>query len=443
LKKSDLIKELDDAANQGDSSVTVCCRSLLQDKSRLPRTIRDAMLLVKNLGQQYLWVDSICIVQDDDYEKSKTINAMYEVYSQALFTIVAAGGKDADSGLAGFHPISRNIDSVNGVVDGVGLIMREPKLNYEIGYDEEDEGSVLNETPWKTRAWTYQEFLFSRRLLIFAKDRLFFQCRTYSRGEVSPQTNIGPWKPMERFSFAYLPAEIEPFGRFWLHVEEYSKRRLTHTDDIFNAFAAVFSSFTTEDKYSFCWGLPEHFFRLGLLWQVHFSLWNYKKTVTRRIAKINGVPIPSWSWAGWVGPITLNLAYIMSGTLSETGANIYDSNYVKKWSLEAMVPENTKQSIIETGILEFEAPFATLDYSLASKIFIIPNLTLDDGTSWTEGTHDCIIIAERQSELGKTLWVMLVEEKPDMSYARIGVTRCLTEVGWLKANPVKRTIRLR
>jgi hypothetical protein len=400
------------------------------------------MLLVKIFGQQYLWVDSLCIVQDDDYEKSKTINAMYEVYSQALFTIMAAGGQNANSGLAGFRPMSRNIDSVNCVVGGVGLIMREPKLNFEIGFEEEDEGSVLNETPWKSRAWTYQEFLFSRRLLIFAKDRLFFQCRTYSRGEVSPQTNMVPWKPIERLAFTYLPAEVEPFGRFWLHVEEYSKRRLTNTDDIFNAFAAVFSSFAAEENYSFCWGLPEHFFRLGLLWEVHFSLFNWKKSITRRIAKINGVPIPTWSWAGWIGPITLNLAYIMSGTLSETGANVFDSNYVKKWSLEAMVPENTKQSIMETGILEFEAPFATLDHSLASEIFIIPRPKLDDGTSWTEGAHDCILIAERKSALGKTLWVMLVEEIPDKSYARIGVTRSLSELGWLKANPVKRTIRL-
>ncbi|KAH0534035.1 hypothetical protein FGG08_007360 [Glutinoglossum americanum] len=444
LKKRDIIGELDDNANRAESSVIVCCRDLLRDKNRLPRTIRDALLLVKILGERYLWVDSICIVQDDDYEKSKTINAMHEVYSQALFTIVAAGGQNADSGLSGFRPMSRNIDTVNCVVDGVGLIMREPKLNREVGYEEEDEGGVLKETPWVSRAWTYQEFLFSKRLMIFAKDRLFFQCQTYARGEVSPQTDMEPWRPLERLALGNLPAEIEPFDRFWSYIQEYSKRRLTYAEDIFNAFAAAFNRFAAEEGYDFCWGLPTHLFRLGLLWKAS-GYWDgeYKRALTRRIAKINGVPIPSWSWAGWVGPVQLHVPSLMNSLLSEAGTSFSDPKYAEKWSLKAMATGNATQGVAETGVLEFEAPFSTLEHSLASNVFLTRYPVLDDGTKWTEGAIDCILIAERNSDWGKNLWLMLVEETLDGSYARIGLIDFFYEAVWLKANPVKKTIRLR
>lgn len=66
---------------------------------RLPRTIRDAIDLLRSLNQDYLWVDSICIVQDDERQKHDQISAMDRIYSSALFTIVAMTGKHNDAGL--------------------------------------------------------------------------------------------------------------------------------------------------------------------------------------------------------------------------------------------------------------------------------------------------------------------------------------------------------
>jgi hypothetical protein len=71
------------------------------DIKKLPRTIRDAMFLVKTVGERFLWVDCLCIMQDDNEEMKTMIHAMDEIYKAALFTIIAASGEDSEAGLPG------------------------------------------------------------------------------------------------------------------------------------------------------------------------------------------------------------------------------------------------------------------------------------------------------------------------------------------------------
>jgi hypothetical protein len=67
----------------------------------IPRTILDAMRLVESLGERYLWVDSLCIIQDDEVFKYEEVNDMASIYVNACVTIVAARGKDSNFGLRG------------------------------------------------------------------------------------------------------------------------------------------------------------------------------------------------------------------------------------------------------------------------------------------------------------------------------------------------------
>lgn len=79
----------------------------LKDQN-LSQTISDAMLLTEKLGERYLWVDSLCIVQDDDADKAELIPRMDLIYSQAVLTIVAAAGSDANAGLSRMHNGTRD-----------------------------------------------------------------------------------------------------------------------------------------------------------------------------------------------------------------------------------------------------------------------------------------------------------------------------------------------
>lgn len=93
---------------------TVGSRSLLRQvgslttyRDKIPQTIRDAMTVTKGLGQRYLWVDSLCITQDDLDEIRDSCLLMDKVYQEAEFTIIAAAG-DANRGLPGVGETKRN-----------------------------------------------------------------------------------------------------------------------------------------------------------------------------------------------------------------------------------------------------------------------------------------------------------------------------------------------
>jgi len=101
------------------------------DRSKLSRTVQDATNLVEAVGERYLWVDTLCIIQDDEKELNTTLKSMAKIYENAQFTIVAADGKNADAGLPGVRPQSRSLRNVTGIVDGIPLIQQRSRLQLE------------------------------------------------------------------------------------------------------------------------------------------------------------------------------------------------------------------------------------------------------------------------------------------------------------------------
>lgn len=93
--------------------------ALIHEEHRLPKIIKDAMTLVEMLDERYLWIDSLCIVQDDEDDKSIQIAVMNQIYSSSVLTIAAASGDNVDAGLpgtnAGPRSFQRHIDNVQGL----------------------------------------------------------------------------------------------------------------------------------------------------------------------------------------------------------------------------------------------------------------------------------------------------------------------------------------
>jgi hypothetical protein len=69
----------------------------------LPKIICDAIEVIKTLEYHHLWVESICIVQDDESKKSRIINNLDSSYSLEDLTNIAAAGNSATAGLSGRH----------------------------------------------------------------------------------------------------------------------------------------------------------------------------------------------------------------------------------------------------------------------------------------------------------------------------------------------------
>ena len=131
----------------------------------LPRTVADAILATKLLGERYLWVDALCIIQDDVEDMAVNIRAMDSIYKASVLTIVAAAGNDSAAGLPGVRQGSRFVEQIIEEVDNMTFMIPQPPLK-----------NLLNNASWSTRAWTYQEELFSRRKLIFTGGLVYYKC---------------------------------------------------------------------------------------------------------------------------------------------------------------------------------------------------------------------------------------------------------------------------
>ncbi|KAF2263113.1 HET-domain-containing protein, partial [Lojkania enalia] len=132
-------------------------------RQSLPRTIQDAIFVVQEIGERYLWVDSLCIIQDDLNDFRANIHNMGRIFSAAEVTIIAASGRDADSGLPGLYPGIRHLEPITGSIESIRLAEIEAPL-------------ALETTVWSTRGWTYQEYQLSTRTLIFTNQRVYYQC---------------------------------------------------------------------------------------------------------------------------------------------------------------------------------------------------------------------------------------------------------------------------
>jgi Heterokaryon incompatibility protein (HET) len=82
----------------------------LENFPEIPLTMKDAIEITKRVGQRYLWVDVLCIQQDDLGHLHEQMSQMGTLYNYSYFTIFAISGKDANYGLPGTRPGSRNLN---------------------------------------------------------------------------------------------------------------------------------------------------------------------------------------------------------------------------------------------------------------------------------------------------------------------------------------------
>lgn len=115
--------------------------SLHRSRDRIPKTIRDAITFAYLMGEEYLWVDSLCLVQDDPRSMRDGIQLMNFVYENAFATIIAADGPDAKVGLRRLGSTSSK-QCVQTIKPGFRL-MALGALDIH-----------LKKSKWSSRAWT-------------------------------------------------------------------------------------------------------------------------------------------------------------------------------------------------------------------------------------------------------------------------------------------------
>lgn len=116
--------------------------SLWLSRHQLLALVTDAMNLVADMGERYLWVDSLCVLQDGGEAKAATINQMDVIYENALLTIIAAEGNDATAGLPGIGHRPRTRSQRCDVIG--------PRLRMIVPHSLD----AVRHSKWASRAWT-------------------------------------------------------------------------------------------------------------------------------------------------------------------------------------------------------------------------------------------------------------------------------------------------
>jgi Heterokaryon incompatibility protein (HET) len=272
--------------------------SIVRIRERLPRTINDAISLVSALQGRFLWVDTLCIVQDDAEDKQIHIPHMDVIYSQAAATIVSLSGQDANAGLPGVQEGSRQVQQRSVAVNAWRLFAKLAELSH-----------VLQRSKWHTRAWTFQEGILSRRCLFFSDDQVYFQCQSgyFTEDSHGNQTRPG-WgsgftNPLEKsVTTKEKDSPRLTFNTYNNLVKGYSNRQHTYHLDSLNAFRGILSSFSTSFGWRFISALPEDVFDLASLWKP-MSMAHLRPRVFSQSSCDVACTTPTWCWTSWTGSI--------------------------------------------------------------------------------------------------------------------------------------------
>ena len=256
--------------------------------NEMPQTLRDAVIVTRTLGLRYLWIDSLCIIQDDESDWQKEAARMMDIYSHSYLTIAATSSASTSDGfLSRATPppsIEINFTSANNPNITGSYVLRPSLINEAFMAD------VL-EKPWSERGWTFQEEMLSRRVLYFGESMLHFQCQERYRREDTNESRLTEtqfWR-----SGLQSTQDKRALYRFWYTSgTRYSCRKLTFPQDKLPAISGFAHEVARTLGDCYLAGLWRNDLVLGLLWK------------TNSASKFSDLYLgPSWSWVSSSGYI--------------------------------------------------------------------------------------------------------------------------------------------
>jgi hypothetical protein len=371
------------------------------DVADLPRTLRDAVLITRELGFQYLWVDALCILQGDspaaveDWERESA--TMESIYGRAVITIVAAWSPDCNGGI--LLPAARHNEHNEHPSAG--------------GRDRE-----FSRNPLNTRGWALQEWLLSSRLATFASRTISFHC--------SESLLSGHFEHFGHSAFRYrLPMDKAPGWIDWMKIViNYAPRNLSNPRDKLPALAGLARRFDRQAGFAngrYLAGLWEASLLEDLLWKRDEDWFPAFFHAPRASVSRREGCAPTWSWASIVG----NIRY---GRMQ--GASSFRAEIV---ACDMVLASADPYSMVSSGMLVIKGPLKTadrmcMDYRGVPQVFdgaylvgnVFADIQNEAAISLSEQVPALHCLLMSTSDSAQSL-VLVQKDETSNTYERIGL----------------------
>ncbi|OAG06439.1 HET-domain-containing protein [Paraphaeosphaeria sporulosa] len=267
----------------------------------MPPTYQDVVRLTRELGLRYVWVDSLCILQDEHADWERESARMLSIYSNAYLTVAAHRAKDISEGFLHSRPKRSHVElgytrsGIHGKVLAFNLPLREELI-------KTDYVNLPNE-PLSERAWGLQERVLSHRVMIYGSDQIFFECNEGFRGEDGLNldfrhacahksldgTDLEEVKPWYKDLSPNKRPKRDTLRGWYDLLWEYGPKKLTRASDKLPAISGIASLYAEKIEEEYLAGLWRDQLIEGLTWQ------------SLRWRRASEYRAPSWSWASGDG----------------------------------------------------------------------------------------------------------------------------------------------
>lgn len=248
--------------------------------NRMAKTFQEAAVVTLGMGMRHIWIDSLCIVQDDADEWRTQSTRMCGIYSGASLTIAAAWALDSEQGLFSQPP---------RFPVGASTLGGAPRhVLSEILTHEDQEVTLC------CRGWVFQERRLSQRIAYFTESEMRLECIEKRRCTCGFSPGVDGRR---EHGLALGAGDDDEAGEHWRRaVMEYSQLSLTFATDVLPALAGVAEQYgnTHGDRLGrYVAGMWERTILRDLAWTA--TSWTYVSGARRRLrgAEYCG---PSWSW---------------------------------------------------------------------------------------------------------------------------------------------------
>ncbi|KAH6711612.1 heterokaryon incompatibility protein-domain-containing protein [Leptodontidium sp. MPI-SDFR-AT-0119] len=279
----------------------------------LPKTFQDSVDIAQAFGVRYLWIDALCIIQDDGHDWKQESARMASIYSDSYLNIAATGAADGRGDclsprtiLCGSQKTSLESIPINPTSPNQPIIFVRPSLEhihnrYSTLVKHYSSSPDADSVPLLSRAWAFQERYLAPRTLHFHPSEVILECKTGLRCECLGLDSVvrGPFReclsqepPITEHSNLK-----ERYDRWFKVVEEYSRLSLTRQSDRLIALIGVATVFQAELGDDYLAGLWKGDFARGLLWHITRPVGTSTRHLTRRHETAFA---PTWSWANLI-----------------------------------------------------------------------------------------------------------------------------------------------